>query len=66
MAFSQAMEPFIQKCRCCNKPVLNSDGYPIHTKCIVRHWSKHAHGVNASRCHEFKRTNSAWKILSTD
>ena len=44
------------KCRCCGKLVLNLDGYPIHTKCIVKHWSKHSNGVNASRCHEFKST----------
>ena len=42
------------KCRCCNKQVFNSDKYPIHTKCIVKHWNNHAKGKNNSRCHEFK------------
>lgn len=41
-------------CRCCGKPVYNSDGYPIHTKCIKPHWTKHVYGINASRCKEFK------------
>lgn len=39
-------------CRCCGKPLyfwLN----PIHTQCIPKHWGKHAHGINASRCKEF-------------
>jgi len=40
-------------CRCCGKPVLAFDGHPIHTKCIPKHWAKHAHGINASRCIEF-------------
>jgi len=40
-------------CRCCGKPVYNTDGYPIHTKCIPTHWGKHAHGINTSRCKEF-------------
>lgn len=40
-------------CRCCGKPVYNTDGYPIHTKCIPTHWGKHAHGINASKCKEF-------------
>jgi hypothetical protein len=40
-------------CRCCGKPVLSFDGHPIHTKCIPKHWGKHAQGVNASRCLEF-------------
>ena len=41
-------------CRCCGKPVYNSDGHPIHTRCIPKHWGKHAHGINCSRCVEFK------------
>ena len=41
-------------CRCCNKPVFHSDGAPIHTMCIPKHWDKHAKGINASRCKEFK------------
>jgi len=42
-------------CRCCGKPVYNTDGHPIHTKCIPKHWGKHAKGINASRCKEFGR-----------
>lgn len=44
-------------CRCCGKPItgiLDMDGSPIHTRCIPKHWGKHAHGKNASRCHEFR------------
>ena len=42
------------KCRCCDKSVYNwYDDYPIHTKCIPKHWGKHAHGINCSRCKEF-------------
>ena len=40
-------------CRCCGKPIWNSDGHPIHTACIRKHWGKHAKGINASRCKEF-------------
>lgn len=40
-------------CRCCGGPVYNSDQYPIHTRCIPKHWDKHAKGINASRCKEF-------------
>ena len=41
-------------CRCCGKTVYASDKHPIHTKCIVKHWSKHAKGINNSRCKEYK------------
>ena len=41
-------------CRCCGGEVRSIDGYPIHTKCIPKHWSKHRYGINASRCLEFK------------
>ncbi len=45
-------------CRCCGREVWVSDRHPIHTHCIPKHWSKHAHNVNASRCKEFgKRAN---------
>ena len=42
-------------CRCCGKALglLEQDGAPIHTRCIPKHWGKHSHGVNASRCREF-------------
>ena len=40
-------------CRCCGKPVYSSDGAPIHTRCIVRHWQRHAKGKNVRRCREF-------------
>lgn len=40
-------------CRCCSRPVPPMDAYPIHTRCIVKHWARHAHYVNASRCREF-------------
>ena len=56
------------KCRCCSKPVYSSDKYQddwgrdlkIHTKCIVKHWSKHSKGLNNSRCFEFK---NIWKTV---
>lgn len=41
-------------CRCCGKVTWYTDGYPIHTGCIVRHWTKHNRYINASRCQEFK------------
>ena len=46
-------------CRCCGKPVNNFeriirwDGYPIHTRCIPKHWGKHQRDVNNTRCREF-------------
>ena len=40
-------------CRCCGGIVRISDGFPIHTSCIRRHWEFHAHGKNTSRCKEF-------------
>ncbi len=43
-------------CRCCGKNLgleRFMDNHPIHTRCIPKHWSKHSHGVNASRCKEF-------------
>jgi len=40
-------------CRCCGKPVYSSDGAPIHTRCIVRHWQRHAKGKHTRRCREF-------------
>ena len=42
-------------CRCCGNVVLSFDGHPIHTRCIPKHWGKHSHGINASRCKEFGR-----------
>jgi len=44
----------IPTCRCCGKTVYASDREPIHTKCIKKHWSKHAKGINNSRCKEYK------------
>jgi hypothetical protein len=46
--------PYYMRCRCCGKSVFTFDGTPLHTACIPRHWGKHARGVNASRCKEFK------------
>ena len=43
-------------CRCCGAKVISSDGYPIHTRGMVKHWDRHAKGVNVSRCVEFKAT----------
>jgi hypothetical protein len=51
--------PDIKKiCRCCGKNLgleRFMDDAPIHTRCIPKHWGKHAHSVNASRCQEFGR-----------
>ena len=41
-------------CQCCKKHVWTMDGYAIHTGCIRNHWTKHAKGINTSRCKEFK------------
>lgn len=40
-------------CRCCGRAVVSTDAYPIHTKCIVKHWDTHRWGRNASRCREY-------------
>ena len=43
-------------CRCCGKNLgleRFMDDAPIHTRCIPKHWGKHAHGINATRCKEF-------------
>ena len=45
----------VRMCRCCNKQVISSDWYQIHTRCIPKHWGKHVRGVNHSRCKEFKK-----------
>ena len=44
--------PAKYRCRCCGKPVFTGDA-PIHTRCIPKHWGRHAHGKNVSRCREF-------------
>ena len=41
-------------CRCCGKNGFFSDLHNIHTRCIPKHWDKHAKSINNSRCHEFK------------
>jgi hypothetical protein len=53
-------------CRCCGRYVRNTSnvesftqrpgaaGGNICTLCIPKHWGRHAKGINASRCHEFK------------
>ena len=45
----------VTKCRCCGGafPLMRIDNYPIHTRCIPKHWGKHSQGINASRCKEF-------------
>lgn len=50
--------PIFGACRCCGKdsfrfPGEEYDEHTIHTLCIPKHWGKHSHGVNASRCKEF-------------
>jgi len=40
-------------CRCCGAGVAPLTDHPIHTKCIPKHWDKHARGQFASRCREF-------------
>jgi hypothetical protein len=37
---------------CTQRP--GAAGGNICTLCIPRHWGRHARGINASRCHEFK------------
>ena len=50
-----------EECRCCGKYVPgwyaygDNSEFNIHTKCIPKHWDKHARGVNRSRCKEFKK-----------
>jgi hypothetical protein len=50
-------------CRCCGKPLSPGemimdaasgrfDKISIHTRCIPKHWGKHAKGINASKCVE--------------
>lgn len=49
-------------CRCCGNAILGlleQDGYPIHTRCIPKHWGKHATGINASRCKEFGKCRAS-------
>lgn len=41
-------------CRCCGKPVPPMDTFPIHTRCIPKHWDRHSKGINTGRCREFK------------
>ena len=43
-----------QRCRCCAHMIWDYEA-PICTRCIPKHWGKHAKGINASRCHEFKQ-----------
>ena len=50
-------------CRCCGREVHSSDNFPIHTRCIVRHWGNHAHGKSASRCQEFKPSAKAARAV---
>ena len=53
----------IPPCRCCGGTLgimdgigtAVAEGVGIHTRCIPKHWTNHAHRKNASRCHEFKR-----------
>jgi len=57
MAISTSTNEYImgvwEACRCCGYGVKTFDGHPIHTRCIPKHWRKHSHGINASRCKEF-------------
>ena len=50
------MKPEIM-CRCCGREVhARGDNFPIHTRCIVRHWGNHSKGRNATRCQEFSKS----------
>jgi len=53
-------------CRCCGRELTGyaalqarQDGAGIHTRCITRHWGRHSHGVNVSRCREFAGAGSS-------
>lgn len=46
----------VRICRCCGlEGLITPDAHPICTRCIPRHWDKHAHGKNASKCREYSR-----------
>jgi len=53
----------VPTCRCCGRDLTGyaalqaiQDGAGIHTRCITRHWGRHAHGANVGRCREFSTT----------
>lgn len=46
-------------CRCCGGALWTHDGHPIHTGCIVKHWDRHAKGINISKCHEFSKARQS-------
>ena len=55
-----AQLPPVPTCRCCGRDLTGyaalqaiQDGAGIHTRCITRHWGRHAHGANVGRCREF-------------
>ena len=56
-----AQLPPVPACRCCGRELTGyaalqaiQDGAGIHTRCITRHWGRHAHGGKGiSRCREF-------------
>ena len=51
-------------CRCCGREVhARGDNFPIHTRCIVRHWGNHSKGRNATRCQEFKPSAKAARAV---
>jgi hypothetical protein len=58
-----AQLPPVPTCRCCGRDLTGyaalqaiQDGAGIHTRCITRHWGRHAHGKGISRCREFSTT----------
>ena len=55
-------KPGIPPCRCCGGKLGLMDGITeavregvdIHTRCILKHWTKHDKNINATRCKDSK------------
>tara|TARA_Y100000310_G_scaffold252156_1_gene258840 strand:- start:2365 stop:2574 length:210 start_codon:yes stop_codon:yes gene_type:complete len=42
-------------CQCCGGPKDFYDPSEIGPECLSKHWSKHAKGINYSRCRTYNR-----------